>query len=529
MRSPTGRPLRWVGPIGAGAVLLLAVPNPASAAPTTSAPAQLLRIAGPASGVGPFAAWASGLGDRGLHVAYTPATSSAVAQTLLRQGAVDLTVEAVDDSIQSPLNSTGMVTVPLFTSETAVVIDAADTVTGRPFAGLKADTAVLAHLYAGQTETAATELQALNPQAHLPSTLVGLTVPSDTEQTRRLTHWLASTKDSAWSEGTEDALPVATAPDVRSVADDPALIGQLDRPPTAGTGYIGYVDLDVASAAHLPVAQLPGPSGQYTSPPADNPLSNVTQAGSGDPLDAVDTLILPTVTSTSIRHSVGVLLDYAASTGQRQLPIGHRALPAPLESTAHAVAAQLLAATPTGPVPPTVTPAAGPVIGASTTSAPRTSRFHVGESPAAATAGDARPGLAGRLSGRAMAGPVNTDHLTASSLIGQLVRSDTRARTAGPLASTLVPSSLPSADAGALAAPVVHGDGGPSLAAVEPPTLAPLAFQAPPRKAANPVSAASEAAPRRESTPVGELLLVGLALLGFALASGHRPAAASRS
>jgi len=120
-------------------------------------------------------------------------------------------------------------------------------------AGLRVDTALLPDLYTGRTPLAASRLHALNPAIALPARLVGVTAAGDGVQTRRLTGYLAGAAPPRWTAGAADALSVALpGGNMQVLAGASAVAAELSAAPSAGGGYLGY--LDVATANPLRAA-----------------------------------------------------------------------------------------------------------------------------------------------------------------------------------------------------------------------------------------------------------------------------------
>ncbi len=124
-------------------------------------------------------------------------------------------------------------------------------------AGLRVDTALLPDLYTGRTPLAASRLHALNPAIALPARLVGVTAAGDGEQTRRLTGYLAGAAPPRWTAGAADALSVALpGGNMQVLAGASAVAAELSAAPSAGVGYLGYLDVATATPSGLPAAAV---------------------------------------------------------------------------------------------------------------------------------------------------------------------------------------------------------------------------------------------------------------------------------
>jgi len=406
---------------------------------------------------------------------------------------------------------------PLAVTGTAVVLAGTDTLTHQPLNGLHVDAATLAALYTGRPATAATRLQTLNPTVHPPARLIGLTVPADDAQTRRLTRWLQVASPTTWRAGTQDQLPHPAPAGVQPVADDTTLIRLLTSPPATGTGYLAYLDITGAAAARLPTAALAGPGGQFARPTpaalAASATAGTTAPAGSYPLTVLDTITIPAAPTPAAARTLAALLTYAAGPGQNHLPAGLPPLPGPLAARTAALAAGLAPPTPT-PVPPAPGPVSRP-----THPAPGTARPEPEAEPAAVPAparpgpGRSQPAPQGPLAGRPLPGSDTPAAHTSLPRPG-------RARKSPSTPGQWMPASMapPVADQLTPAAPAKTTTTTSALSAVEPPQLAPLATATSTPPAPGTLTLAGKSLPTHRH-PVVTAALGGLLLLAFAAAA----------
>jgi len=468
-------------------------------------------------------------------VSYTT-RSPAAAHALLSSSDLDFTIDQGGTGDAGPALP-GARQAPLAVTATTVAVAATDTATRQPVTGLHVDAPVLAALYTGHPAAAAARLQTLNPAAHLPARLVGLTVTADVDQTRRLTRWLASASPASWPAGTVDQLPSSPPPaGVQAVADDATLTGLLHHPPAAGATYLAYLDVTTATADALTPAALPAPGGEFLipTPAALTAGAAAGTAGAGSlaagayPLAGLDLLTVAGAPRPAVARALAGLLDYAAGPGQSLLPAGVPPLPATLAAQTRALAAQLQ---PPAAPPVTATPAAA-TPGPLPQPAPAVQRPApvVPARPAQAPAFPAAPGPVSTWAGPRPT-PIDRAGSQVGSASGRPVTTVPAAPTPplhvpgpAPLSGRWMPASLgPVADQLALNPPVSPpAPAAGVLAAPEPPQLAPELTTASSPPPSGPVRLASRSTAPRRSSALSAVLVCLLVVVFAAAASPGR-------
>jgi phosphate transport system substrate-binding protein len=127
---------------------------------------------------------------------------------------------------------------------------------------LQLDPAVIANIFQGVDKTwNATDIAAINPGVHLPSTAITLAVRSDSSgTTANFSLFLENSTPSTWKLGSSSTI---SWPSTAHAAQGNSGVAQVIK---STPGAIGYVDYSTAKASSLTFASVKNKDGNYVAP-----------------------------------------------------------------------------------------------------------------------------------------------------------------------------------------------------------------------------------------------------------------------